>query len=94
MAPKENENFVDATAGGGGHTLEILKINGPKGRVLCLDLEREALLRVKEKIAAENPADLERLILAEGNFADLERIVQENNFGYSLEIRSRGFQKH
>ena len=80
LAPQENENFIDATGGGGGHTLEILKRNGPKGRVLCLDLDREALGRIKEKIAVENPADLERLILTEGNFADLKKIVQEKNF--------------
>lgn len=81
LAPRENENFVDATGGAGGHALEILKANGPAGRVLCLDLDSDALLRVKEKIAAEKETYLERLILVEGNFKDLKKIVAENNFG-------------
>ena len=80
LSYRENENFIDATGGGGGHTLEILKANGPRGRVLCLDLDEAALSCVKEKIAAEKELYFERLVLVEGNFADLKKIVQENDF--------------
>lgn len=80
LAPKENENFIDATGGGGGHVLEILKANGPDGEVLCLDWDAKALSRVKERIAKEGNSYFERLILAEGNFKDLKKIAAENNF--------------
>jgi len=80
LAPKENENFIDATGGAAGHTLEILKANGPQGKVLCLDWDESALLRIKEKITAEKGIDLERLILVEGNFGEIGKIVRENNF--------------
>ena len=39
LDPKQNENFVDCTIGEGGHTEEILKKNGPEGKVLGIDLD-------------------------------------------------------
>lgn len=77
---KPNQNFVDVTAGTGGHTLEILKRNGPAGKVLCLDWDDEALIKVRQKIAAANSEFLKRTIFCEGNFADLEKIISQNNF--------------
>jgi 16S rRNA C1402 N4-methylase RsmH len=35
LQPKENENFVDATFGEGGVSLEIAKFNGPEWKDSC-----------------------------------------------------------
>lgn len=100
--PKENENFIDATCGAAGHTLEILKRNGPQGKVLCIDLDEEALSEAKEKLAAEGLG--ERAIFVNDNFSNLEKIAEENKLGDisgiiadiglssdQLERRERGF---
>lgn len=68
LDPKPNENFIDCTIGEGGHSMDILEKNGPRGKVLGIDFQ----LRLKPK---------ERLILAEGNFANLKNIVEKNKFG-------------
>src|SRR3989344_1081076 len=39
LDPQPNENFVDATFGGGGHAAEILKRTAPNGRLLGIDLD-------------------------------------------------------
>src|SRR3989344_3837091 len=39
LDPQPNEDFIDATFGGGGHAAEILKRTAPKGRLLGIDLD-------------------------------------------------------
>ena len=38
-----NKNFIDATLGTGGHTLEILKRNSPKGKILAIDWNEDSI---------------------------------------------------
>ena len=77
--PKPNENFIDATIGGGGHALEILKRIGPSGKLMGIDLDESAIEKLKLKAAGQEAE--KRLILACDNFTNLEKIVRENNFG-------------
>ncbi|MDD5696642.1 MAG: 16S rRNA (cytosine(1402)-N(4))-methyltransferase RsmH [Candidatus Pacebacteria bacterium] len=70
---KENENFIDCTLSEGGHAKEILKRNEPKGKVLGIEIDKE----VFEKIKKEN---IERLTVANDNYANLKEIVKKNNF--------------
>ena len=67
LNPQAGENFIDCTIGFGGHTLDILKKIKPNGKVLGIDFEKSSL---KE----------DRLILANGNFADLKEIVEKFSF--------------
>jgi len=91
LDPKPNENFIDCTIGEGGHAAAILEMIAPRGKILGIDYQ----LRLKPR---------ERLILAEGNFADLKSIVEKYKFrpvsgilfdlGFSswhLEESGRGF---
>ncbi|MDD5693025.1 MAG: 16S rRNA (cytosine(1402)-N(4))-methyltransferase RsmH [Patescibacteria group bacterium] len=50
LAPKKNQNFVDATCGFGGHTEAILKLTGPKGIVIGIDQDEEALKSATERL--------------------------------------------
>ncbi len=43
LNPKKNENFIDCTLGGGGHTKEILKKILPNGKVLAIDADKDAI---------------------------------------------------
>ncbi|PJE75470.1 16S rRNA (cytosine(1402)-N(4))-methyltransferase [Candidatus Uhrbacteria bacterium CG10_big_fil_rev_8_21_14_0_10_48_11] len=42
LNPQPNQNFIDATFGGGGHTAAILKATAPKGQLFTFDIDPEA----------------------------------------------------
>lgn len=79
LEPKSNQNFVDCTLGGGGHTVEILKRTLPNGRVLGIDLNRQAIEVAKLKVKSEK-LKVNRLIAVQDNFKNLKQIVLQNNF--------------
>jgi len=45
---KAGDVAIDGTLGGGGHSLEILKIIGPEGKLIGLDRDAEAIQRCSE----------------------------------------------
>ncbi len=69
---KPNGKYIDATAGEGGHLIEILKQGG---QVLGIDKDIEQVESLKLKVES-----YKNLILKIGNFADIEKIAQVNNF--------------
>lgn len=74
LDPKSNENFVDATIDGGGHTMAILEKNKPEGKVLGIDLDKTLLENLKFKI--KNLHLENRVILVQGNFKNLKEIIK------------------
>ncbi len=79
LSPKPNQNFIDCTIGGGGHAFVILKLIEPKGKLLGIDLSKEAideLTKIKNKKAKIK----NRLILVNENFINLKRIIEKYNF--------------
>lgn len=77
LDPKPNENFIDCTLGEAGHSLAILENTKPDGKILGIDVDAESLNKLKEKIQEQQA---NRFIFNKGNFKDLKKIVQENNF--------------
>jgi 16S rRNA (cytosine1402-N4)-methyltransferase len=73
LDPKANENFADCTFGEGGHTLAILEKNGPKGKVLGIELDKE----VFKKSAVKK---IERLVLVNNSYFNLKEIVEKERF--------------
>lgn len=79
LNPKPNENFVDCTINGGGHSLAILERTKPNGKILGIDWDEEIIKQFEKRI---NKSWLKsRLILACENFVYLERIIENRNFG-------------
>ncbi len=74
LNPKKNENFVDCTAGAGGHSLALLEKNRPNGKVLALEWDSNLynILESKKR---------ERLIVCNESYTMLEEIVEEKEFG-------------
>lgn len=68
------KKYIDATLGGGGHTNAILEAGG---KVLGLDLDQDAIDYVTQISVSKMGTDL---IVAKGNFKDLEEIAKKNNF--------------
>lgn len=67
LKPQQGQCFIDATYGAGGHSKELLKRIGEEGKVLAIDLDRDAL----KKTLSRN------LILVHGNFAQIASIAAE-----------------
>ena len=77
LAVKPGGHYIDATAGGGGHTQEIVKRGGI---VLALDQDPDAIEVLKEKFK-----DNEKVTVAQGNFGDLGEIASANGFGNGVD---------
>ena len=87
LDPKPGQRFVDGTLGGGGYTAELLKAVAPsnaktKGAVLSIDLDKDALANAEDKFADEIKS--KNLILAHGNFSQLDKIVEAHKEFYGF----------
>ncbi len=71
---KPGQTIVDATLGTGGHSLEILKMITPGGRLIGIDRDAEALEISRRRLA---PFDSTCEFL-HGNFADLDQILEKS----------------
>lgn len=80
ISPKKGERYIDATIGGGGHGIEILK----KGGVLLgIDVDEEALEFVKRRWKLEAGKwniEEKNLILVRGNFREIDTIARLHGF--------------
>jgi len=96
---KTGKKYIDATLGGAGHTESIISHGGI---VLGIDVDEEALEHVRKNLGSRIKSH--ELVLAKGNFRNLEEIAHLNNFNkvqgiifdlgvssYQLENGKRGF---
>ena len=52
LQPKSPGRYIDGTLGAGGHAAGILEISAPKGELLGLDLDPQALAIARDRLAA------------------------------------------
>jgi 16S rRNA (cytosine1402-N4)-methyltransferase len=102
---KYGDVVVDATLGGGGHSLEILERIMPKGKLIAIDQDESAIQSFKKKLASlDIKPKTENLELVHSNFSELKNILANlkihssdaiiADLGISsdqLEDRERGF---
>ena len=62
--------YMDATVGGGGHSLALLRVLGEQGRLIAVDRDWEAVETARKKLAADT-----RVVVSQGCFADLGELV-------------------
>lgn len=97
---KPNDNVIDCTLGDAGHSEIILEKIAPKGKLLGIDLDMEAILRSKRFLYRFE----DRVVIVRDNFANIKIVAEKNNFqpvnailmdlGWStpqFEERGRGF---
>lgn len=75
---RSNGEYVDCTLGGAGHTALILERNGPKGKVLGIDANPDALGQAAKQLKKYG----KRLVLAQGNFRDVVHVVTRHGFSH------------
>lgn len=98
---KQNGIYADGTAGGGGHSNEILN-HLTTGKLISIDRDPDAI-----SILTERFKNNENSIIIKGNFADIKEILNHRNVGrldgvlldigvssYQLDTPSRGFSYH
>ena len=84
LDPQPNQNFIDCTLGFAGHTAAILQKNGPNGKVLGIEIDKDVYKLTKSKIAEFSIINYQfskdRLILVNDSYANLREIVERENF--------------
>lgn len=101
LAVKENGIYVDGTAGGGGHSNEILRrLKG--GKLISVDRDPDAIAALTQRFKRN-----ENSIIIKGNFADIKELLMLRGIGavdgvlldigvssHQLDTASRGFSFH
>ena len=98
---KENGIYVDGTAGGGGHSAEILS-HLKEGKLISIDQDPDAIKHVRERFK-DNPNS----IIVKGNFSNMKELLNERGVycvdgvmldigvsSHQLDTSQRGFSFH
>lgn len=70
LQPQKNQDFIDCTLGGGGHTSLILEQTKPNGKVLAFERDQTAIQAAKKKLNK----DLNRLFIVNSSYTDLNTV--------------------
>lgn len=70
---RDGYTYIDCTAGGGGHSLEIAKRMGKNSRLICFDRDKNAIRAASERLSEY----LDRVTFVNDNFSSLERVIRE-----------------
>lgn len=94
--------YVDGTAGGGGHSAEILRRLSDKGKLYSIDRDPDAIKTVTKRF--ENDP---RSVVVHGEFADMKKLLSERGVekvdgvvldlgvsSHQLDTAERGFSFH
>ena len=70
---RDGYTYIDCTAGGGGHSLEIAKRMGKNSRLICFDRDKNAIRAASERLSDY----LDRVTFINDNFSSLDKVVRE-----------------
>lgn len=94
--------YVDCTAGGGGHSAEVLKKLGEKGRMILFDRDPDAIKTVTNRFKDDN-----RVTVIHSNFSEIKKTLADLGIigvdgiiadlgvsSHQLDTAERGFSFH
>ncbi len=94
--------YVDATAGGGGHSSGILSKLGEEGRLVCIDRDPDAIAVLKGRLGSDK-----RVTIVHDNYCNIKSVLKELRISevdgiladlgvssYQLDTADRGFSFH
>ena len=68
---RDGYTYIDATAGGGGHSLEIAKRMGSNSRLICFDRDVNAIAAATKRLSDY----LDRVTFVNENFSSIESVI-------------------
>jgi len=99
---KSSGIYVDATAGGGGHSSGILERLGPDGRLICIDRDPDAIKTLTERFGSDA-----RVTIVHDNYCNIKSILTSLDItsvdgiladlgvsSHQLDTAERGFSFH
>ncbi len=99
---KNDGIYIDCTAGGGGHSAEVLKKLGENGRMVLFDRDPDAIETVTNRFK-----DDKRVTVVHSNFSEIKKVLTELNINgvdgiiadlgvssHQLDTAERGFSFH
>ena len=102
LSVNSDGTYVDCTAGGGGHSAEILSRIGPDGRLVLLDQDPDAIATLHERFGADP-----RVAIVQTNFSAIRTALNQQGIdrvdgiladpgvsSHQLDTASRGFSFH
>ena len=72
---RDGYTYIDCTAGGGGHSLEIAKRLGNNSRLICFDRDKAAIAAATERLKDY----LDKVTFVNENFSSLSEIIKDFN---------------
>ena len=97
---RDGYTYIDCTAGGGGHSLEIAKRLGKNSRLICFDRDKTAIAAATERLKDY----LDKTTFVNDNFSSLADVIRDfkiDNLGgvladlgcssYQFDTAERGF---
>lgn len=100
LRPERGNIVVDGTIGLGGHAEVLVKLIGPKGRLIGIDRDAQALALARENLSAyqgqcdlvhENYSNIDK-VLAKLNIEEVDRILLDLGLSsFQLNDAQRGF---
>ena len=72
---RDGFTYIDCTAGGGGHSLEIAKRMGPKSRLICFDRDKDAISAARERLKDFS----EQVTFINENFRTIDKVIKDLN---------------
>lgn len=97
---RDGFTYIDCTAGGGGHSLEIAKRLGKGSRLICFDRDKNAIAAATERLHDY----LDRVTFVNDNFSSLGDVIRDmgiDNLGgvladlgcssHQFDVAERGF---
>ena len=70
---RDGYTYIDCTAGGGGHSLEIAKRMGPTSRLICFDRDKNAIRAATERLKDY----LDRVTFINDNFQSINEVIKK-----------------
>ena len=70
---RDGYTYIDCTAGGGGHSLEIAKRLGENSRLICFDRDKAAIAAATERLKDH----LDKVTFVNENFSSLSEVIKD-----------------
>ena len=72
---RDGYTYIDCTAGGGGHSLEIAKRLGKNSRLICFDRDKAAIAAATERLKDY----LDKVTFVNENFSSISNVIKDFN---------------